>query len=412
MAKNSKAVMSSALARALIESGVEHFDDGGMVAPTMAPQGGAPATSASGKPGFLGSLFGQNAYEAQLAPQQQTDYGGVINSSAQNFGSGYQNSQQLQAQQQGLADALLAQSQGKGPNPAQAALANATGQNVAQQSALMASSRGSGANAGLIARQAAQAGAGIQQNAAGQSALMQAQQQLAAQNALQQQQQNMVSGNLGQQGLQAQMFGTGAGAQNAQNANNIANQKMVQDINSGIAGKNSGAFSSALGGMFGGVGSFLGMGGKGGSTSVGAGGGAGQQAGDPLSSLGMMFVAKGGEIPDHMHDMASIYHPEMMAGVSDFRSGGPVPGQAQVQGDSVKNDTVPAMLSPKEVVLPRSITQAANAPDKAAEFVRHLQERESKKKTAQGGYEQVAAQKMSLKQRLERLEKMYAGGVA
>ncbi len=41
-------------------------------------------------------------------------------------------------------------------------------------------------------------------------------------------------------------------------------------------------------------------------------------------------------------------------------------------GNSLKNDTQPAMLSPKEIVLPRSITMAPDAPEQAAEFVRAL----------------------------------------
>lgn len=40
--------------------------------------------------------------------------------------------------------------------------------------------------------------------------------------------------------------------------------------------------------------------------------------------------------------------------VTDYRTGGHVPGQANVQGDSPKNDTVPAMLSPGEFVVKRS----------------------------------------------------------
>ncbi|MDE2104855.1 MAG: hypothetical protein KGL39_46895, partial [Patescibacteria group bacterium] len=42
---------------------------------------------------------------------------------------------------------------------------------------------------------------------------------------------------------------------------------------------------------------------------------------------------------------------------TNFKSGGPVPGIPQVQGNSPKNDTVPAMLSPGEVVLPRTVVQ-------------------------------------------------------
>jgi hypothetical protein len=49
--------------------------------------------------------------------------------------------------------------------------------------------------------------------------------------------------------------------------------------------------------------------------------------------------------------------------------GGPVPGIATVSGDSDKNDTVQAMLSPGEIVLPRSVTMAKNAPEAAAKFV-------------------------------------------
>lgn len=52
--------------------------------------------------------------------------------------------------------------------------------------------------------------------------------------------------------------------------------------------------------------------------------------------------------------------------------GGPVPGKAQVHGDSLKNDKVKAMLSPGEIVIPRSITQGPNAVDKSAQFVQAI----------------------------------------
>ena len=42
-------------------------------------------------------------------------------------------------------------------------------------------------------------------------------------------------------------------------------------------------------------------------------------------------------------------------GRADFRNGGHVPGKAQVHGDSPKNDTVHAKLSPQEIVIPRSV---------------------------------------------------------
>lgn len=49
--------------------------------------------------------------------------------------------------------------------------------------------------------------------------------------------------------------------------------------------------------------------------------------------------------------------------------GGNVPGEAEVPGDSLKNDRVKAMLSPGEVVVPRSI---AHDPDRVKQFVSHL----------------------------------------
>lgn len=63
-----------------------------------------------------------------------------------------------------------------------------------------------------------------------------------------------------------------------------------------------------------------------------------------------------------------------------FDNGGVVPGTAKVAGDSLKNDKVPALLSPKEIVLPRSVTLAEDAPARAAEFVAAVKARQSAKK--------------------------------
>lgn len=54
-------------------------------------------------------------------------------------------------------------------------------------------------------------------------------------------------------------------------------------------------------------------------------------------------------------DIANKIDTESQGGkIHDLRDGGSVPGKAKVKGDSPKNDTVPAMLSPGEVVVPRS----------------------------------------------------------
>lgn len=64
--------------------------------------------------------------------------------------------------------------------------------------------------------------------------------------------------------------------------------------------------------------------------------------------------AEGGEVHDHSLCM---------------KAGGPVPGQAEQPGDNTANDTIPATLSPHEIVLPRSVAMAPNAPSAAAQFV-------------------------------------------
>lgn len=80
----------------------------------------------------------------------------------------------------------------------------------------------------------------------------------------------------------------------------------------------------------------------------------------------------------------------------NMRSGGQVPqgaGQAPVKGDSYKNDTVPAVLSPKEIVIPRSITMGANPGDAAKAFVERelAKHHDSKKKAFSTGGGPVAA---------------------
>jgi hypothetical protein len=49
-----------------------------------------------------------------------------------------------------------------------------------------------------------------------------------------------------------------------------------------------------------------------------------------------------------------------------------VPGKASVPGDSKKNDKVLALLSPDEIVLPRTVALAKDAPEQARKFVEGL----------------------------------------
>lgn len=274
-----------------------------------------------------GALGSQQAFVNALAGQ-----GGLGNQSAV-FG-----------QQQALANQLQQQAMGQGPNPALAQFQQATGQNIANQAALMANQRGASANAGLMARQAAQQGAGIQQQAVGQAGVMQANQQLAAQQALMQQQQAMGAMANQQVAQQAQglqglnQFAQGFQGQMLQGAQmGNQNQTAINQLNAGVAAGNQQATSGLVGGLLGGAATVM----TGGSNKA-----------------------------------AGAAH------------GGVIDGQAMVPGDHPVNDTVPTMLSPGEVVIPRSVMQSKDPAKAAAAFVKQVMEGEHKVtggKLASGG---------------------------
>lgn len=67
----------------------------------------------------------------------------------------------------------------------------------------------------------------------------------------------------------------------------------------------------------------------------------------------------------------------LMGGMGKF-DGGYIGGRAKVAGDSPENDIVPALLSPGEIVVPRS---AAKNEESAKAFIESLMAREKKKKT-------------------------------
>lgn len=283
---------------------------------------------------FLGSLFSggsnpeganQNEYNQALSNSQSglKQQQNLMNALASQ--NGISNQSQVYNQLQQIA-------QGQGPNPATALLNQQTGQNVAQQGSLMASQRGANTNPGLIAREAAQQGANLQQQAVGQAASTQAQQSLGA---------------IGQSGeLANQEVAQQQNQQNAysQNANSILNTETgslnnKNEINQKNYDTNTGLASSLV-----------------------------QSAGSLLATLN-----KGGLVhPEHAKVFA-LWN----GGIS--KEGGNVPGKAQVIGNSPKNDVVEAMLSPGEIVLPRTVTMSDNAPQKAKDFVEHLAKRHNRK---------------------------------
>lgn len=315
--------------------------------------------------------------------------------------NGIQNQSNVFNQLQGVAN-------GTGPNPALAQLNNSTGQNVANQAALQAAQRGAGANVGLMARQAAQQGANIQQNAAGQAAALQANQQLGALNQLggiagQQvsNQGNAVQGyNAAAQGQQQNLLNGIAQQNNA----NVSNASQQNSANSAIAQGNQKASNGLVGGLLGGLGTLAtgalpGIGNaisglfSGDKTTQGGSGGSmgssptafmadGGNVNGPKSRVGQhlsaLKMAAGGQVPVMLSPGEKYLEPKDAKKVAEGKEtvktvGKTVPGTPDSDKDSLKNDTVPAKLKEGGFVIPNSIMQSRNPEWAAHAFVRqHL----------------------------------------
>lgn len=142
---------------------------------------------------------------------------------------------------------------GKGPNPAQAMLNQATGANVANQASLMAGQRGSGANVGLMARQIAGQGANIQQQAAGQGAVMQANQSMGAidraGNLANTMAANQIAGQNAVTNAEQAQYGNLLNALAQQNQARIGSQSSVNTANATLAANAQRGQQGIFGGM-------------------------------------------------------------------------------------------------------------------------------------------------------------------
>lgn len=277
-----------------------------------------------------------------------------------------------------LANMLMIQAQGGGPNLANQNLQNFTGQNVASQAALMGGQRGASSNPGMIARQIGQQGAGIQQQAAGQAASNVLAQQLAAQ--------QQLGGVFGTQGsLANQNYGITQGG--VDSANQIGSQN--SQFNAGQNGKVLGGVANAAGPVAGMAGKILGF----------AEGGQVGKA-EPLRTK---LPNPKHKIPEHLHHIANIRYPHLMnphmakggevpimvspgerilnphaaeavaKGKADpIKASQPVPGKAKYKGDNYANDTVPKEAEAGSIVLPKHITEHKNAPQMAYDFVSRI----------------------------------------
>lgn len=216
---------------------------------------------------------------------------------------------------------------GTGPNPAQAQLANATGANVSNQAALMAGQRGAGANAGMMARQAAQVGGNIQQNAAGQAAQLQAQQSLGALN----QMGGIATNQANQQANATNAFANTAlgqqqnllGAQGAYNNSLVAMQSNMNNANAQVNGAIVPAQGNMMQGIMGAAGSVMNL--------IGGDKGKGDNPlGGTSSDFGFgSFDSGGGVLTDggNIADVASIAaQGGMVKDAPKMAIGGEIPG--------------------------------------------------------------------------------------
>jgi len=225
------------------------------------------------------------------------------------------------AEQAQLAEALRAQAEGRAPSLAAMQYAQALEQSQAAAQSQIASARGlSPAQAQrLMLTQQAASRAG----AASQSAQLRLQEQQAAQAALgnllgQRRQQELLGGQLA-----AGLYGTAGGLGMQQS---LAQAQLDQRTNELLK----------------------------------AAADAERSGNAQLASAILGAVAAGGQI--------AVSAAKKAAHGGDIKAR-EIPGKAKFKGDTRSNDTVPALLSPGEIVLPRSIAQAEDAPDKAKQFV-------------------------------------------
>lgn len=299
---------------------------------------------------------------------------------------------------------------GQGPNPALAQLNQTTGANVANQAALMAGQRGASANTGLIARQAAQQGADIQQQAVGQAATLEANQQL---NAL-----GAQAGIAGQQVGQLQAgLATAAGnatnhqgqllnAQGQYNSSVTGGQGNVNTANAGIRqGAQQEQYGLLNGALSGAGGALVNAAKPAGGVPAPSGGGA--QIASPNSRAvqapamaqggliagrdrmakgghpsfvaqylhGQLAMASGGKVPAVVSPQEVYLSPHqvkevMERGADPMKIGHHFPGKDKVKGrDSFKNDVIETELDAGGVVLPLHVTTHKDASNRGRKFV-------------------------------------------
>jgi hypothetical protein len=324
--------------------------------------------------GFVGNLLGGGSVDQVAAPTlddtANSNYVRSLQAQGNNLNQYANNGAQAltAGQQQNYITQLNQQAQGNGPSVARALMNNAMQTNAANTNAAAAAQHG--ANAALAQRNALLANQQANQQAAATGMIGANQEQLNAQNLIGSNLANMRSQdiqnsmgfnqlNQGYQGLANQAVGNAMNAQTQTNQTNMEAQKANQAASGGL-----------FGGLVSGVGTAL--------TGSGLLGGGLQKAATAV-----------------FDNKANHY------------AGGFIPGRNQVPGDSPRNDTVPAMLSPGEIVVPRS---QSDTKTEARDFINHLFSSKSKKQEVDTkGYGTLLKKNAEISRRLALIEKKLSG---
>lgn len=327
--------------------------------------------------GFVGGLFGGGlGYETERAasPEQAQQ---LYRQQQERLAQQQAFTQALQAQspqaiaaQQQILGQLQQQAQGMGPSVAQGALAQATGQNVAQTAALMAGQRGVQADPGALAQRMAESGAKTQQQAAGQAATLRAQEQILAQQAAtnlagQQLGQISTAQGMGIQGLQGAQQNIMESIAN-RNRTQMELEKQKAEKQSGMLGNIAGIAGTVLGGPVGGAIA---------STALGkASGGLVEKPYAIGGYVDQLKMAEGGVVPAMVSPGERYLPPKEVEKVEEgkkpaVKAGEKIPDKAKVPGDSYSNDTVKKNLTEGGIVIPKSVMESKNPEAQAQKFV-------------------------------------------
>lgn len=115
--------------------------------------------------------------------------------------------------------------------------------------------------------------------------------------------------------------------------------------------------------------------------TVGAGAGAGASAGMEAGlGAGAATGAEAASLGSMVAEAAPMVAVLNKGGGAFANRKEPVPGKPKKKGDNLENDTVKALLSPGEIVLPRSVTQSNDPINNAAKFVAAIMAKKGRRK--------------------------------